>query len=401
MDSAPKRVLFVNGVPIDKGGIEKAIINIYRGIDHGKLLIDFIVRKPQKGYYHEEIEAYGGRIFNLFEKTKYKGNTKWNFYMDLYWIFSFYRILKSKGPFCAVHIVYPNLDGLLIVAAAVAGVPVRIAHSRNTGFDDNEQPSLMRVLLRKFQLLAGKKYATHIWGCSKAACQYLFGQDIMKDKRAEVPPNPISIYDFINRPYNKNQACKQLNLSPEKVNFINVGRYALQKNQVFLLQFFAQMLKQRKDLHLILTGPGPLENEIRSQIIKLNIENHVTMLDRNTDIPLALAAADYFLLPSLYEGFGNVLIEAQAASIPCFVSDTCQPEPNLGLLDYISINKGAEYWADYILSKLQKTDNRKIDQARLLEYDTSRVAQHMQKVYLEGIKYEEASKQGLKEKGVS
>ena len=83
------------------------------------------------------------------------------------------------------------------------------------------------------------------------------------------------------------------------------------------------------------------------------------------------------------------MIEAQAAGIPCFASDVCQPEPNLGLIYYIPLSRGAKYWADYILDKIEKLDNRKIELKRLMEYDTSNVAKRMQQVYLHGIKYED------------
>ena len=385
-----KRVLFVSGVPIDLGGIEKTTMEVYRGIDREQLLIDFIVRKPQRGYFHDEIESYGGRIFNLFEDTYHKGNKKWNILMDIYSVFSFYKILKTKGPYSAVHVVYPNLDGFLIIAANIARVPVRIVHSRNTGFDDKKSPNIVRRCIRKLGLFFSKKQATHIWGCSRAACEYMFGKNIMLDKRAEVPQNPVNINKFMNKPFNKSESCKLLNISSEKINFINVARYASQKNQKFLIDFFTEMLKQNDRVHLLLTGPGPLENEIKVYIKKLNIENNVTMLERNTSIPIALAASDYFLLPSLYEGFGNALIEAQAAGIPCFVSDVCQPEPNLGLVEYIPLEKGPKYWANFILSWVEKPDDRIVDITRLMDYEVSNVAPRMQKVYLEGIKYEEA-----------
>ncbi|MEH7384267.1 glycosyltransferase [Bacillus sp. JJ1521] len=392
MDKVPKRVLFVSGVPMDVGGIEKTTMEIYRNLDREKILIDFIVRKPQRGFFHDEIESYGGRILNLFERTSHKGNKKWNVFMDLYSIYYFYKILKINEAYSAIHIVYPHLDGFLIIVAKLMGIPVRIVHSRNTGFDDKNKPNRRILFTRRLRLFFCKHFATHIWGCSRAACQYLFGKNIMEDFRADVPKNPVKISDFINSSYPKVDACKELEIPFETINFINVGRYAIQKNQIFLLDFFAEMLRVRKDIHLILTGPGTLEEEIRDHIKKLEIEDKVTMLRENTNIPHALSASDYFLLPSKYEGFGNVLIEAQAAGLPCYVSDACQPEPNLGLVDYIPLEKDAKYWADYILSRIEKPDNRRVNLKKLMEYDVKNVAPRMQEVYLNGVKYKDACK---------
>ena len=389
MSNERRRILFLNGLPIGIGGVENSIMNIYKEIDRNKLLIDFIVRKPQKGYYHNEINEFGGRIFNIFENTKHKGNKKWDFLMDIYSVISFYKILKSEGPFSAVHISHPDLDGFLIIAAKLNKVPVKIIHSRNTGIDDKIQPRLMRKLIRKLRILVCKKYATHIWGCSKAACQYAFGDKIMDDTRAEVPHNPVYIKKFMHIPFTQMEACNRLGISSENINFVNIARYAPQKNQFFLIDFFSKMVEKRNDLHLFLTGPGPLEEKLRKYIVRLNMKDYITMLDSSVDIPLLFKASNFQLLPSIYEGFGNVLIEAQAAGIPSFVSDACQPEPDLGLVYYIPLAKGANYWADYILDRLDIQDNRKADFNKLMEYDTINVAKRMQKVYLEGCKYED------------
>ena len=149
MNTKPKRVLFISGLPFDIGGIEISAMSIYRGIDKEKLLIDIAVRKPQKGCFHDEIEGYGGRIFNIFESTRHKGNKKWNILMDLYSIYSYYKIMKTYGPFNAIHIVHPIFDGFAIIAAKLAKIPTRIVHSHNTGFDDKYQPNMIKLLTQK------------------------------------------------------------------------------------------------------------------------------------------------------------------------------------------------------------------------------------------------------------
>lgn len=381
-----KRVAFINGVPVDKGGIETSIMNVYRHIDTKKLQIDFIVRKPQKGYYHKEIEDKGGRVINIFEKKKHKGNKRWNLKMDLYSIFWFYKYLKKNKDYQAVHFAHPLLDGLLIISAYLARVPVIIVHSNNTGIDDYVKTSFLRRLTRKLRIKLSIKFATHIWACSRAAGEYMFGKEIFEDPRFEVVPYPVELNNF-QKQENRHQVEKELGLQPFNITFTNVGRYASQKNQLFLLDVFADMLKLRKDLQLMLTGPGPLEKEIREKITNLELDNFVFMMDSATPIPKILEATDFFLLPSIYEGFGIVLIEAQAMGIPCFVSTACQPEANLGLIDYVPLENGTSYWADYILTHLNETKNKKVNPEELKKYSTFIVAPQMQQVYLEGTAY--------------
>lgn len=381
-----KRVAFINGVPVDKGGIETSIMNVYRHIDTEKLQIDFIVRKPQQGYYHEEIEDKGGKIINIFEKKKHKGNKRWNLKMDLYSVFWFYRYLKKNKDYQAVHFAHPLLDGLLIISAFLARVPVRIVHSNNTGIDDYVKTSFLRRLTRKIRIALSIKFATHIWACSRAAGEYMFGKGIFEDPRFEVVPYPVELKEF-QKQGNRDKVEKELGLLPSSITFTNVGRYAFQKNQLFLLDVFSELLKTQRDLQLILTGPGPLEKEIREKVIKLELTDFVFMLDSATPIPRILEATDFFLLPSIYEGFGIVLIEAQAMGIPCFVSTECQPEANQGLIEYLPLEKGVKYWADYILTHLHDSENKKADIEGLKKYDTTIVAPRMQQVYLEGIAY--------------
>ncbi|GIP51617.1 glycosyltransferase [Paenibacillus vini] len=388
MSEILQRVLFVNGVPVDKGGVESAIMEVYRGVDHKRLLIDFAVRKPQKGYFHDEIESYGGRVFNLFEHTKHKGNKKWNFSMDIYSVISLYKLLKNKGPFCAVHIAHPILDGFVIIAAKLAGIPVRIAHSNYVEVEDKNGPNLRRKLTRKLRLLFCKRLATHLWGCSAAAMEFQFGKD-SRDIRREVVPCPVNLKKFMSSSLNKEEACKELGISMNKINFLCVGRYVKQKNQLFLVECFAEMTKIRADLQLILVGSGPLDNEIRRHAREYGIENQLIMLDARTYIPLALAASDFFILPSISEGLGIALLEAQASGILCFASDACQPESNMGLIEYLPLEKGAQYWANYILYQVENesTSERQIDKKHLVKFETSYVVPRMQHVYLTGDKY--------------
>ncbi|WP_018887612.1 glycosyltransferase [Paenibacillus massiliensis] len=383
------KALFVNGLPIDMGGIEKSTMEILREINHEKLQLDFAVRKPDKGCFHDEIENYGGEIYNVFEKTKHKGKKKWNLIMDIYSLFGFYRILKQKGPYNAIHIVHPFLDGFLIIAAILAKVPVRIVHSRYTGIDDKIKPGILLKLTRKFRASLCKKYATHIWGCSIAAAQHHFGKTITDDKRLEIPENPIKVVDYLTKKCTKDEACSILNISYDNINFLHVGRFTDSKNQLFLLSLFSQLLTSEGNIHLVIVGGGALEDQLKDRIQTLGIERNVTMLPSDTNIQIALAASDYFLFPSLYEGFGNVLIEAQAAGVPCIASDRCPTETNMGLIDYLPLEQGTELWEKFILNILKNPNNRELMVEKILNHDVTVVAPRMEGVYIKGQKYYE------------
>ena len=120
---------------------------------------------------------------------------------------------------------------------------------------------------------------------------------------------------------NAREAQARLGLDPHLKHVLNVGTMKLQKNHDGLLQIFAFMCQRRKDLHLSLVGDGPLRPSIETQIRSLGIADRVTVHGRQADVSTFYAAADLFLFPSHFEGFGNVLVEAQAARLPIVATD--------------------------------------------------------------------------------
>ena len=109
---------------------------------------------------------------------------------------------------------------------------------------------------------------------------------------------------------------------------------------------------------LVLIGEGELKQEILNKIKELNIEKNVILLEPKKNINEYFMAFDKLIFPSLFEGMPNVIIEAEASGLPCFISNTITKEANItGLVKYIDLNKSAEEWASIILNK--KIEKRK------------------------------------------
>ena len=103
--------------------------------------------------------------------------------------------------------------------------------------------------------------------------------------------------------------------TPKRVVF--VGRFAPEKNIPFLLRAFAEV----PDATLILVGSGPETETIESGIAALGLEERVEIVSWTSDVPAVLRDADVFVLPSLYEGWPLVVLEALAAGMPVVASD--------------------------------------------------------------------------------
>lgn len=101
---------------------------------------------------------------------------------------------------------------------------------------------------------------------------------------------------------------------------VAVGRLVEQKGYPVLLDAMAR-LKGRIDCELWILGTGPLEGELKSLSSRLGLEDRVRFLGFRKNPYAYMARADLFVLSSLWEGFGNVIVEAMAAGAPVVVAD--------------------------------------------------------------------------------
>ena len=142
----------------------------------------------------------------------------------------------------------------------------------------------------------------------------------------------------------------------------HVGNFTQPKNHPFLLEIFAALLKKESNAVLLLVGGGEGMSQIREKAQKLGIAEHVRFLGVRSDVADLMQAMDVFVLPSLYEGLPVTMVEAQAAGLPCIISDKVPPECILteGLVDVMPLSASPSAWAEKILAKraIPRTDRR-------------------------------------------
>ena len=103
---------------------------------------------------------------------------------------------------------------------------------------------------------------------------------------------------------------------------------------------FSELIEVDDSFCLLLIGDGPSRTLIENKVKTLGISENVKVLGLRNDVPQILNILDLFILPSLYEGLGIVLLEAQAAGLPCVVSENIQPEADMGLdlMHWVDLN---------------------------------------------------------------
>ena len=106
----------------------------------------------------------------------------------------------------------------------------------------------------------------------------------------------------------------------------------------------------------MLIGEGALQRATAEKAVALGVADNVIMTGNRNDVPELLAAMDVFAFPSKWEGLPVTLIEAQAAGLPCLISDTISPDVDISPLVKRLPIESAQLWADEILKKHQRQD---------------------------------------------
>jgi glycosyltransferase involved in cell wall biosynthesis len=371
----PIRILQVVG-KMDRGGAETLIMHVYRHIDRAQVQFDFFVHTDQPGHFDSEITALGGRVFAGPEPAQVG--------------FRAYRraltgTLRDSGPFAGVHSHVYDFSGYVLRVAEQAEVPLRMAHGHTAG--DGRQESWLRSAYSWHMRRLIRRHATHMFGCSRVAAESLFGLRCWKDPRVRVIPNAIDLTPYAALPDDREALRERAALSVDTPLLGHVGRFSPVKNHLFLIKVFSALLQQVPRAHLALIGDGPLRPKVEALVETARIGDHVHFLGVRPDIPQILGALDLFLFPSLYEGLGIVLVEAQAAGVPCVVSNGLPTEVDmhLGLVKPVDLQAHPERWVQEILEALKTERPAWSDRYRALVaagYDIRSVAGMLQGIYV-------------------
>jgi len=112
----------------------------------------------------------------------------------------------------------------------------------------------------------------------------------------------------------------ELGIGPDAFLVGNVGRLALQKGQRHLIRAMPLLLERVPRAHAVIAGGGDLEDFLRDLAEEMGVAERVHVLGPRHDVPALMHAMDVFAMPSIWEGFGLVLLEAMAAGRPIVAS---------------------------------------------------------------------------------
>lgn len=327
-----KRVLLVSIDGLGNGGVQSVMMSIVRSLSN-KCRFDIIVfhKGPNHNYYEEEFKHYGNIFFINRDRSKCLLIRLFRYLIRPFYEYAMYKRIIKNGGYDVVHCHNEEESTLALKAAKKCNVKIRLTHSHNA-FDRDKQKGIL-AKYRSFLRKRINKYSTLNIACSEMAGTSLFGSHPFT-----VIYNPIELKKFKPSRFNGDET---------KMNIINVGRFCDQKNQIFLLRIFIEILKIVDNSALTLIGYGPSESVLKQFVSDNNIKN-VTFLPPDTSVSEELKKNDIFILPSLYEGFPLSLIEAQVSGLKCFVSNSVTKEANLGFAVYLDLSSSESQWASEI-----------------------------------------------------
>jgi len=321
---------------MNAGGAETFLMKLYRSIDKENYQFDFCVFSPKKGYYDDEISSLGGIIYVCEAKTKNPIRS----YLYLK------KIVSINEYQYVLRISQNSLSSLDLLAAKMGGAKVLAFRSSNTGTCGSKKDDIFHALCKPLAMcIPNVKIAP-----SKYAAAFMFGNSEVKKGKVLFLNNGIDIAHFSFNPVIRRRIHEQYHIN-DKFVVGHVGRFFAQKNHRFLVSIFASLHEKNPNTVLLLVGDGEKRAEIEAYVRELNIHESVIFLGIIGNVHEVMMAMDLLILPSLFEGMPNVIVEAQASGLPCLIADTITPEAAItGLVDYMSLSDAPEKWAEKAIS---------------------------------------------------
>lgn len=318
----PVRVLHVLN-NLGYGGAETFVMNVYRHVERSKVQFDFLIRSNQNGPMLQEIESLGGQVIEL---PPFPGKALSNY--------------RALDKFLKVHAdeyeaMHVHANALIYVKplqlAKKYGIPCRIIHSHSTG--------------SRFKMLhmANTKRVSH-WATHRFACSSLAGEWMFPDEDYEFVPNGIDLEKFAFSETDRRGIRRQYDIENSFV-VGHVGRFVPQKNHPFIVEVFEALHKKSPNAVLLLVGDGENLDSIKTLVKSKGLSESVVFVGAVENVEKYYSAMDCFLFPSVCEGLGIVLVEAQANGLPCLVSEAVTQEVNLGLITYLSLACSPDQWS--------------------------------------------------------
>ena len=328
------KVLYITDTMKQRFGVTSVIMNFLSHWQDANVSIDIMAYEDSEKEMVEKAERLGAKVFFMpyLSPKNIPGFTK------------FYHSFFAENHYDIVHSHFNQIDALVFPIARKHGVKKCISHSHNTKLSDYK----LKAIRNRLMCLNIAYNADYLAACSEKAGQALYGSSFSTRKNTLIIHNGIDCEKFRFSAENRKQIRNEFGIEDDTVLIGHVGSFKPQKNQIFLVRVFSEVLKKNAKYRLMLVGDGQTMDMVKEECHKLGIENDVIFTGARSDAPALLSGVDIFVMPSIYEGLPVTGIEAQTNGLPCVFSDAITKEVDLTGVIFLSLQDSYQAWAKVI-----------------------------------------------------
>ncbi len=285
------------------GGAEKTLYTLATLINPSVCDVTGVVSLKPKGHYARQLEALSKRVYSL--KIKDTAGLQ-----DLQ---KLALVIHETKPDIVHAIMYQGIQ----LARAV----------KRLGYADFKLVTSPRVHYRTrtpFSLFIDgllKKADDLLISESEASRSYLVDKLSYDKKKTLVIRNGVDIAGWSISKTDRKERREMIGVTNEDFLVGSVGRLDEQKGHIHLIDAIAALLPNHPQIKSVILGEGPLHAELQTRIDSLGIGPTMGLLGEQDEITAWLSAFDAFVLPSLWEGIPNALLEAMALGLPVIATD--------------------------------------------------------------------------------
>lgn len=323
------RILHVVSNISIRNGIMVVLMNYFRNIKDDNVMFSFLYYNETEESFEKEILKLGGEIYKLNKRTFLRD---WEQFC-----------CDNFGKFDILHNHELYLSLIVNNSKRKLGNKIIISHAHATRFSDSRYKELRNKVL---SLLSRK--SDYLLACSKVAGESLFSKHFLT--KGYILKNAIEVSKYQFNVEMRAQIRDRYAIK-DKIVIGHVGNFSIPKNHTFLLKVFSELLELKANAILLLIGEGCLRGQIEEEAIQLGIKDKIIFIGATDKVEEYLCAMDVYVFPSLFEGLGIALVEAQSNGLPCIYSDAIPKEADILRENNISmsLNESPKLWAERII----------------------------------------------------
>ena len=317
-----------------KGGIGTFLKNMVSASSNVSFHYDFLLNSnDETGEFDNYVEQFGSKVYTMPELSlsnifKYRKK-----------LTEFYNI----NEYDIIHIHSPNIVLFNLLNIKKNKNAKIVVHSHSSQLSDTFYKSIRNFFLN---------LPLKIINCERIACGEKAGKFLFGKKDFSIVYNGINVEKYKFNSSSREEVRNELKIN-EKIIIGHVGNYFKVKNHGFIVELARSLKEKHPDILFLFVGDGDEKVEIERKIIEYGLESQILVLGRRIDIDKLMSAFDIFILPSIFEGFPLVGLEAQASGLECVFSKSITTEIDLTQRNKF-LNLDVDVWNQYISNQIEK-----------------------------------------------